>query len=632
MGSSVADTGNNALALAAIEALREHAPFDKMDIESLRYLASALRLGYHARGSPVVGPDDGPADRMYIVKSGRVRGAAPAEGSTVDDMLEAGECFPVAALIARRAATYAYRAEQDSFCWELGAESFRVLLERSAHFRAFCTDQLALLLDQSQQALRADTREALIDGAGLFAPLRTAVARAPVSCTAEATVGEAIRRMHGERVGCIVVAQAAGVPAGIFTTHDVLERVAWPQIPMQTPIAALMTPGPFMLDEEAPIMDALLAMVSHGIRHVVVTRDGKLSGIVSERDLFALQRVSLHGTAEGIRAAQGIESLAEAASNIRQLARRLFARGVGAGHLTQVMSALNDALTQRLISLAAARRALPGRWCWLALGSEGRLEQTFATDQDNALIFAADGDTVDARRLFIDFADEVNRGLQACGFPLCKGDIMARNPRWCLSPQEWRGVFDRWIRIPEPEALLNASIFFDFRPLAGDARLAGELRDAVVAQARATPRFWHAMAENALRVRPPLGVLRDFAIHDPDSPPGVLNLKLFAVRPLVDAARVLALANGVRETSTVARLCAAGEASLLPGSEAAAAVEAFHYVQALRLKRQVLDPRIAADDPNRVRIDDLNAIDRRVLKEALRQAALLQDRLRIDYQ
>jgi len=422
--------------------------------------------------------------------------------------------------------------------------------------------------------------------------------RAPVACAADTTLGDAIRRMHAERVGSIVVLDAQGLPGGIFTTVDLLESMA-AGAPLDALVSAHMTPRPVSLEEEATLADAALAMARHGFRHIVVTRDGKLAGVVSERDLFALQRLGLRRTAERIRGAAALGALVEAARDIRQLTRHLLAQGVAAGPLTAMVSALNDALTRRVIELAAARHSLAGAWCWLALGSEGRVEQTLVTDQDNALIVEGE------KAAFLAFADQVNRDLDACGYPLCKGDIMARNPRWCLSPAEWRAAFDDWIRNTDPEALLNAGVFFDFRPLAGDARLAGALRDAVLAQTKANRAFCRAMAQAALQARPPLGLLSDFSADE-------LDLKLAGTRPFVDAARVLALGAGRAETGTAARLQAAGEAT---------AAEAFHYLQTLRLRRE----------SNRVRVAELNDIERRVLKGAFRQASLLQQRLALDF-
>jgi CBS domain-containing protein len=577
-----------------IAALREHAPFDEMDEAALRFLAARLRLAYYPGGELVVGPASGAVERLYILKQGSVRGG----GGAADVVLGAGEAFPIGALIGRRATVYTYRAAEDCFCWELAAADFHRLLELSSHFHAYCTRYLAMLVDRSHRAQRDAAASTLMDGAGMLAPLGSALARAPVSCPPQALLAEVLKKMQAERIGSMVVVDGKQAPVGVFTMPDVLARVALPGAAPDTPIGELMTPHPVTLEDGATLADAALAMARHGIRHIVVTRDGRFAGVVSERDLFALTRASLARTSERIRSARAPEELAAAAADVRSLARQWLAHGVAAEQLTAMASALNDALSRRLIELAAARHALPGAWCWLALGSEGRMEQTFVTDQDNALI--AEGPAAG----FAAFADEVNRGLDACGFPLCKGDIMARNPRWRLDLEGWRREFDGWIRNPQPEALLNAAIFFDFRPLAGDARLAGALRETVLGRTRANRSFLRAMTETALRARPPLGLLRDFEGE-------ALDLKGAGARIFVDAARVLALETGSPETGTAARLRAAGEA---------APADAFHYVQGLRLRHG-----------NLVRVDALGAIDRRVLKEAFRQAALLQERIRLDH-
>jgi len=577
-----------------IASLKAHAPFDEMEPAALDYLSQRLRLAYHPRGTLIVGPQSGPVDRMCIIKQGAVRGS----GGVADVLLGPGESFPLGALVGRRATIYDYRAEADTFCWELEARRFHRLLEISARFRTFAEQYLASLVERSQRALRAEAAESSLDAAGMLAPLKSVVRRKPVACSADTTLGEAIKLMHAARVGSIVAVDAHDVPVGIFTSVDLLESVASGAL-LDSRIGGHMTPRPVTLEEGTTLADAALAMTRHGFRHIVVTRDGKLAGVVSERDLFALQRLGLRRTAERIRGAAELGQLVEAARDIRQLTRHLLAQGVDAGPLTAMISALNDMLTRRVIDLASMRRGLGGAWCWLALGSEGRMEQTLVTDQDNALIMEGDKDA------FLAFADQVNRDLDACGFPLCKGDIMARNPRWCLTPQEWRGVFDGWVRNTSPQALLDASIFFDFRPLVGEVRLAGELRDAVLAQTKANRAFCRAMAESALQTRPPLGLLSDFTAED-------IDLKLLGARPFVDAARVLALGAGSAETGTAARLHAAGEAT---------AIEAFHYLQTLRLR----------GDANRVRVGELNDIDRRVLKGAFRQGVVLQERLRLDY-
>ena len=597
---------------------------------AVRQLATRLSVGYTPRGQPIVAPQSGIADRLYIVKQGRVRGGAAEAVQALDVVLGPGECFPIGALIGRRATAFSYRAETDCFCWELPAADFHALVEADAHFRDFCMDRLSMLINQSHRAQHAQAVASLSEGADMLAPLRSILARAPVSCAPDTPVATVVHAMHADRIGSMVVVDGNQIPLGIFTIPDVLGRVTLPQAAMDTPIGKLMTPAPVCLEEAAPLVEAALAMAHHGIRHIVVTRDGRLRGVISERDLFALQRASLRRATERVRAAQSLAQLAEAAGESRLLARHLLAQGVDAEHVTQMTSALNDGLTQRLIALVARQHALPERWCWLALGSEGRLEQTLATDQDNALIFAPGAATEAARRALLEFANEVNLGLEACGFPLCAGDIMARNPRWCLTLEEWQRVFDSWIRNTNPEALLHAAIFFDFRPLAGDTSLAGALREAVLALSRGNARFARAMTESALQSRPPLGFLEGFVAAADGQFPGSLDLKGNGARLFVDAARVLSLAHALPPTGTAARLRAAGAAGVLPQEEVAASIDAFHYIQALRLRRQHLERELPKGAENRIVAENLNAVDRRILKAAFRQAALLQDRLRLD--
>ncbi|MGQ0512654.1 MAG: DUF294 nucleotidyltransferase-like domain-containing protein [Betaproteobacteria bacterium] len=614
---------------ATVAALKTHPPFDQMGSKSLGFLASRLQLAYYPRGAVIVAPDSGVVQRLHVVKQGRVRGGASAgTPGSVDVVMGPGECFPLGAMVGKRATVYTYHADEDSFCWELAAADFDKVMARSARFRAFCTSHLATLVAQSHRALRADAGEGV--AGGMLRPLREVISRTAVSCSPGTPLRDVLKTMHDQGIGSMVVA-SGGVPQGIFTMPDVLSRVALPQADVSAPISGFMTGNVISLEEEAPVVDAALAMVRHGIRHVVVTRDGRLAGVISERDLFGMQRTSLRRIVERVRAAGSVPQLAEAAADVRALARALLAQGVGAEQLTQMTCALNDSIAQRVLELVAPRGGLPGEWCWLALGSEGRLEQTLATDQDNALIFSAAGDLEAARRRFLAFAQDANVALDACGFPLCRGEIMARNPKWCLTLDEWRGVFSDWIRLPQPEALLNASVFFDFRALAGEARLAGELRDSVLQAAAGNAAFRRALAGSAIRVKPPLGLLRDFTPDVSEAFPGTLDLKGYGARPIVDAARMLALAHGVAATSTAARLRGAAAAGALPQAEAGALADSFHYIQVLRLRRQYLETDLPAGAENRIDPERLNAIDRRILKEAFRQALILQERLKLDY-
>jgi CBS domain-containing protein len=364
----------------------------------------------------------------------------------------------------------------------------------------------------------------------------------------------------------------------------------------------------------------------------MVDVEGRVAGVVSERDLFAVQRIGLRNIRKVIEAAGDIDALSRTAGDVRRLCLGMLGQGVSAEKLTQFISGLNDRLTRRVIEITLAQHDLFGLdWAWLAFGSEGRDEQTFSTDQDNGIIFVcpdfADRDVLQLR--FLDFARDVNAGLARCGFPLCKGNIMAGNPLWCLTQDEWQERFTQWVRGPEPEALLNATIFFDFRPLYGNEALAKALRKWLLGLTGSARLFLRFMAENAVKSVPPLGMIRDFVFDNNAEFPHTLDLKAFGARPFVDAARVIALAHGIPHSSTTARLRAAAEQMKLGKDDVDALIEGFFFIQTLRLRNQRAGTPPGAE--NRIDPDQLNELDRQVLKEAFKQAKRLQARLQLEY-
>lgn len=339
------------------------------------------------------------------------------------------------------------------------------------------------------------------------------------------------------------------------------------------------------------------------------------------------RRLDLEASLDAVRA---VDELPEIAAGIRTYTDDLVGRDLGGLLATRLISAFNDRLAVRVIDLTAARHRLPAvSWCWLAFGSEGRHEQTFVSDQDNGLVFAA-ADAREAtalRELFLPFADDVNRRLAECGFSLCAGGIMAGNPMWCLSLDEWRERFLDWVRRPDPHALLNASIFFDLRPLHGDSALGDRLSTFLLSMTADTPAFLYRMASNALQAPAPLNYRGEIAPDDDKNQ--TVDLKKFGSRIFVDAARIFALAAGTRSVNTSARLHDAGAASGLPPEEIAAADAAFGQLLRIRLAHQRRSP--AADAGHGVPLHALNEFERAVLRESLRQAKRLQQRLKLNY-
>src|SRR5512143_3600013 len=418
---------------------------------------------------------------------------------------------------------------------------------------------IASLLEQSQRAVQSEYALALDDENRFSRQVRSLIRQAPVAVLPETPLAEALAAIDAARVGSVVVNDPHGQPLGILTLKDVLQRVTLAGVPLTAAISTVMTPGPATLEGGAAVADALLVMARQGVHHLPLVEDGRLVGVVSEKDVFTLRRLSMEGITGAIARAEDPAALPALAQDIGGFAHNLLAQGMNAENLTAILSSLNDKLTQRVIELEMRAVPLPDvQWCWLALGSEGRMEQTLATDQDNALIYRAA--TADQRTALLAFAERVNHRLAACGFPLCKGEIMASNPRWCQSLDEWRATFANWIHRGDAPALLHATVFFDFRPLHGAKELSDELRDWLNTSARENRLFLRHMAENALANRPPLGLVRDFVVASGGAQANTLDLKINGITPFVDAARIFALYAGVSATSTVARLRAAARA------------------------------------------------------------------------
>lgn len=607
--------------------LRRHSPFGEMNPAHVRAFVQASRQCYFAPDEVLAQPEDGPAQFLYFIRRGAVlgkRGLSNVAGGAFE--YEAGDLFPISAVLAQRATTTAYHATEDTFVLRLPAAQVQALAQQSPTFGDFLNRRVLLFLDLSRAALQSAYAARVLAEQSMETPLERLCRQPPVTCEPETPLREALDQMHRLRIGSILVVDAQMRPLGILTRYDVLDRITLAGVPLERPIVEVMVGPVHCLEVDRSAQEAALLMSAKGIRHVPVTRQGRVCGIVSERDLYALQRLSLTQVSDRIRQASDMPALATAAEDIRRFARHLLGQGVQAQQLTQLISHLNDVLTARLVDLKAAEHGLDTRqFCWLALGSEGRSEQTIATDQDNALIVAEDAD----RPALLLLAQDINQALDACGYPLCKGNIMAGNPECCLSLSQWQQRFSQWIEQGSPQDLLNASIYFDFRAIGGESAMATRLREFVVQRAAATPRFVRQLAVNGLVQAPPLN-WRGQIDTTPMEGHDTLDLKLQGTAILVDVARLYALAHDVTLTGTRERFEAVGPKMGVPAHEYQAWVTGFEFLQMLRLRTQ-LDGEAIAGNPNRIAVDALNDIDRRILRETLRMVRGLQQRVQLDY-
>ncbi len=609
--------------------LRAYAPFAQMQMAHVQAFVAASQQRYFAPGEAVINPQDGAVRELLYVRRGAITGSQGMAQVAGGFLYEAGDVFPVSAAVAGRAVTASYKASEDCFVLALPVAQMQEIAAVSPPFADFLNGRVQQFLELSRKALQDHYASRVLAEQSMETALGELAKRAPITCSQETSLAQALQRMHAQRVGSMLITDTQDKALGILTRGDVLSKITLPAVPLTAPISQVMSAPVQTLSVHDTAQDAALLMSRHSIRHVPITRDGRVVGIVSERDLFAMQRLSLQQLSSSLRKAADVDSLQSMAPDIRRFAERLLGQGVQARQLTNLVSHLNDLLTQRLLELLAAKHGLPsGQACWLALGSEGREEQTIATDQDNALVLQDDLDEATQAK-WLALAEEANEALDACGYPLCAGRIMAGNPDLCLTRARWQERFAHWMEFGSPEDLLNASIFFDLRALWGHAALATQLREFITEQAKSSPRFLKLLAMNALERSVPLTWTG--AIDTQDD--GTVDLKLRGTSIFVDASRLYALAHGVSATNTRARLGAIGKALNAPQREFEGWITGFEFLQMLRLRVQMEIASGAGnpDEPNRIEVRSMNTIDRRILKESLRMLGLLQERMRMDY-
>jgi CBS domain-containing protein len=421
--------------------------------------------------------------------------------------------------------------------------------------------------------------------------------------------------MREELIGSVLVADD---PPGIVTDRDLRGRVLAAGLSPETPVRQIMSRPIKTLHSDAPVFAALHLMLEENIHHLALVEEGKIVGLISSSDLLQHQASSPLYLRRTLETLEAPARLPHYSRQVAGMVETLFRDGLGAVQIGRIVSSLNDALVKRLVGLAERDLGpAPTAFAWIVFGSEGRLEQALLTDQDNALIYGEESET--ARAYFAALAERVVDGLIQIGFPPCPGGFMATH--WCKSLEEWRRLFARWMRTPEPQALLDAAIFFDFRPVAGALPLAP--LEKILAGAGTEKAFIARLAEGAL-AHPPLGFFNRIRSDD-----GRVDVKKGGLAPIVGLARAAALAGGSLERSTLERLATAGKSGIiLSQDDASELAEIFQFLLHLRLRQQLASLQTNRPLDHNVHVNALSTSERRHLKEGFVMIRRIQDGIR----
>ncbi|NLG23310.1 MAG: cyclic nucleotide-binding/CBS domain-containing protein [Actinomycetales bacterium] len=593
------------------EFLVGHAPFRELPRPLLAALIRRSTLRYVRRGTRILSVGE-PNEVMYVLRSGAVD-ITDGDGGLVERS-DPGTSFGMSTLVERAPSRYDFTAIEDSLLLVVPEEAFRHTCARDPAFESFYTSAHAARLRRAVGTLHVADR----GGAVLRTTLGDLVRRPPVAVSPATSVRAAAQLMVRERVSSVLVIDGERL-AGIVTDRDLRSRVVAAGLDHEEPVVGVMTPQPVTAHADALAFEALMEMVDRTIHHLpVVDTAGRVTGLVSSTDLMRLEHNNPVYLVADLARARDLPALAELATRIPVILEQLVAEDATARDMGRVVTALGDALERRLLTMAEEELGPPPvPYCWVVLGSQARHEQGLASDQDNALVLSDEaGPEHDA--YFAELAARVSAGLEACGYPPCPGEVMATNPRWRATLSTWREHFATWIDTPEPEAVLNGSIFFDLRPLHGDARLVEGLRADVLARTRRGGLFVAYLAQHAVERRPPIGFFRGLVLEKEGRHRDTLDLKSGGTAAVVELARVHALLNGRSEVNTHARLGAAVDAGSLSPGLGAELQDALEFVAYLRLRHQGRAVRAGREPDNFVDPGDLTDFELRHLRDAFR--------------
>jgi CBS domain-containing protein len=617
--------GREAAPEMVVAFLKSSMPFNELDEESIRNLARNCRVDFYPKGTRLLTAGESELPYLYLIQRGGVKSFLTDDEGEVSlkDYRGEGSYIGAVGIIRGTHANLNVETVEDTFCFLLPRQIFLDLVAKQPGVAQYYLKSFSEKLVHTAYSELRHHRMARRSSEDLYLFTVTAgdiIKSKPYKMSAGVTIQAAAAEMSRHRVGSLLI-HAEAEPEriiGIITDRDLRTKVVAAGLSSGEVVNRIMS-GPVKTVQAQDIcFDVLLQMMSTGIHHLAVERGGQVVGVITSHDIMLLQGHSPYYLFKEIIAQQEIGGLYPLSKKIPEVVRNLIREGGKAGNITRMISILNDHILDRLLTLLEQELGPPPvHYCWLLMGSEGRREQTFKTDQDNAIIYAdpeGEEQVRKAEEYFREFARQAIEHLVKCGYPLCPGEMMASNPLWCQPYSVWEGYFEKWISAPDPQELLNASIFFDFRAGYGDSTLTDDLRNHLQRLTRRSEIYLLHMARDCRGYRVPLSFFKNFIVEKNGEHQNKLDIKKQGLQPFVSFARILALKYGVKETSTLSRLQVLADEGHLSQDLWSAASNAYEMQMQLRLIHQLQQLEDDLTPDNYIDPASLSELDKRMLR------------------
>ncbi|MGB6136089.1 MAG: putative nucleotidyltransferase substrate binding domain-containing protein [Shewanella sp.] len=609
--------------------IAQHAPFDQLPEHVLIDVAKSVEISYYRTDSMIVNFNDRITE-LYMIRSGVVE--LYRRKGELYNRLDQGQLFGQMGLLTNNKVRFPAKAVKDTLVYCIPESVFNDLCENYDDFADFVEAEDTTRLKQAVKGKTADAN------ALTTSKVKTLLTREPVILPCNSTIQTVAQIMTEENISAVLINdpdkddQQDSSFVGIITEHDLCAKVIAAGVNVDSPISQVMSTELISLDHNAYIFEAMLLMLRNKIDHLPILKNKIPIGLIEVADIIRYESQNSLLFVSSIFQQKSCEDLVLLSSQLKSCFVRMVNEDANSHMVGRAMSEIGRNFKQRLLELAEEKFGPPPvPYCFLALGSMARDEQLMVTDQDNAIILDNSYKAAVHGEYFAKLADFVCDGLAACGYSYCTGEIMASNPEYRKTRSEWEACFGDWIEKPNPQALLNCSIFFDLTGVYGRVKWAEQLNAFILNKAKKNNRFLACLAHNALNRTPPLGFFKDFVMEKDGRHNNSINLKRRGTAPLADLIRVHALAIGSQSQNSFERLEEIIDAGILPTSKAEDLQHAMELISLVRLRHQSSDIESGIEPDNNIEPENMSDFERRNLKDAFLVLSNAQNFLKYRY-
>ncbi|MBB1362974.1 MULTISPECIES: DUF294 nucleotidyltransferase-like domain-containing protein [unclassified Shewanella] len=609
--------------------IAQYAPFDQLPEQVLIDVAKSVEISYYRTDSMIVNFNDN-VKELYMIRSGVVE--LYRRKGELYNRLDQGQLFGQMGLLTNNKVRFPAKAVKDTLVYCIPESVFNDLCENYDDFADFVEAEDSTRL---KQAVKGKTDDA---NALTTSKVKTLVTREPVVLSCNSSIQAVAKIMAEENISAVLINdpdiddQQDSSFVGIITEHDLCAKVIAAGVSVDNPISQVMSTDLISLDHNAYIFEAMLLMLRNNIDHLPILKNKKPIGLIEVADIIRYESQNSLLFVSSIFQQKSSEDLVLLSAELKNCFVRMVNEDANSHMVGRAMSEIGRNFKQRLLELAEEKFGPPPvPYCFLALGSMARDEQLMVTDQDNAIILDNSYNVALHGAYFEKLADFVCDGLAACGYSYCTGDIMASNPEYRKTREQWEECFGDWIENPNPQALLNCSIFFDLTGVYGRIKWAEQLNAFILSKAKKNNRFLACLAHNALNRKPPLGFFKDFVMEKDGRHNNSINLKRRGTAPLADLIRVHALAIGSQSQNSFERLEDIIDSGILPTSKGEDLQHAMELISLVRLRHQSTDIESGIEPDNNIEPESMSDFERRNLKDAFLVLSNAQNFLKYRY-